>query len=175
LFYSGCRAGEALALSWSDIDFKHNTVSINKTLSMVKGGVTIEEPKTKSSIATVSLNERTMRLLKKWQVDQRKYMLINGVVNSDMVFCSREKKPVRVSSFYVYFCLQAEKAGVLFYGLHAIRHTHASVLINAGASMKEVQERLRHSSIVITMDIYSHLFEETKEKTVDKFVDYIEN
>jgi len=175
LFYSGCRAGEALALDWSDIDFKNNTVSINKTLSMVKGGVIIEEPKTQSSIATITMDKTTMRTLKKWQVNQRQYMLLIGVSNPNMVFCSREKKIVRVSSFYVRFRVQAEKAGVPFYGVHATRHTHASVLINSGASMKEVQERLRHSSIVMTMDIYSHLFEETKEKTVDKFVDYIEN
>lgn len=175
LFYSGCRAGEALALNWEDIDFNHNMVSINKTLSMAKNDVVIEEAKNQSSMATITIDRVTMNQLKRWQMDQRIYMLQTGVTNPTMVFCSREKKPVRVSSFYVRFRHQAENADVPFYGIHATRHTHASVLINAGASMKEVQERLRHSSIVTTMDTYSHLFEETKEKIVDRFVDYVEN
>ncbi|MCH0359679.1 tyrosine-type recombinase/integrase, partial [Enterococcus faecium] len=53
------------------------------------------------------------------------------------------------------------------------RHTHASMLLESGVSMKEVQERLRHSSIKLTMDTYAHLTKETKEKTVEKLAEHL--
>lgn len=57
-----------------------------------------------------------------------------------------------------------ENCGIPFLGIHVTRHTHASLLLEAGASMKEVQDRLRHASIKMTMDTYSHLSQESKEK-----------
>lgn len=75
LFYSGCRISEAVALNWSDIAFEGNTVLISKTLSQTKHGYKISEPKTDKSTASVSLDAETFATLKKWQLNQRMYML----------------------------------------------------------------------------------------------------
>lgn len=58
--------------------------------------------------------------------------------------------------------------------IHGLRHTHASLLFEAGASIKEVQERLGHSDIQMTMNIYTHVTDQVKEQTAQKFQKYIE-
>ena len=58
--------------------------------------------------------------------------------------------------------------------IHGLRHTHASLLFEAGASIKEVQERLGHSDIQMTMNIYTHVTDDLKEQTAEKFQRYIE-
>lgn len=66
-----------------------------------------------------------------------------------------------------------EKCSIPFLGIHVTRHTHASFLLDAGASMKEIQVRLRYSKISMTMDTYGHLGKETKEKTIEKLVAHL--
>ena len=173
LVYSGCRISEALALNWSDIDFKENTVKINKTISDVKNGVSITKPKTDKSIGTLPMDAQTMATLKRWQINQRVYMLELGVTNPTMLFCNIHKKIVTHNTFYVRMQRISKNADIPFLGSHVTRHTHASLLLDAGANMKEVQERLRHSSITITMDIYGHLSKETKLNTVEKLVKHL--
>lgn len=57
---------------------------------------------------------------------------------------------------------------------HGFRHTHCSLLFEAGATIKEVQERLGHENIQTTMDIYAHVTQKAKDKVADKFASYIE-
>ena len=167
LFFSGCRISEALALNWSDIDFTEKTVTINKTLSQTKYGYKISNPKTNSSYGTLSLDDKTILWLKKWQLDQRKYMLHIGITDPTMIFCGIYKEVITKHAIYSRMITICKNANIPFLGNHVTRHTHASMLLEAGASMKEVQERLRHSTIKLTMDTYAHLTKETKEKTVE--------
>ena len=167
LFFSGCRISEALALNWSDIDFTEKTVTINKTLSQTKYGYKISNPKTNSSNGTLSLDYKTILWLKKWQLDQRKYMLHIGITDPTMIFCGIYKEVITKHAIYSRMITICKNSDIPFLGNHVTRHTHANMLLEAGASMKEVQERLRHSSIKLTMDTYAHLTKETKEKTVE--------
>jgi site-specific recombinase XerD len=57
--------------------------------------------------------------------------------------------------------------------VHGFRHSHCSILFEAGASIKEVQDRLGHSDIKVTMNIYAHVTEKAKEKTAEKFAKYV--
>lgn len=173
LFYSGCRISEALALNWSDIDFENNAVLINKTLSQSKHGYKVSDPKTDKSTGKVSLDSETISLLKKWQINQRKYMLSLGITDPTMIFCGIYKQLITHHAIYVRMKTIAEKANIPFLGVHVTRHTHASLLLDAGADMKEVQDRLRHASINMTMDTYGHLSKETKEKTIEKLVAHL--
>ncbi len=59
--------------------------------------------------------------------------------------------------------------------MHGLRHTHCSLLFEAGASIKEVQERLGHTDVKTTMDIYTHVTKKTKASTLDKFEAYLNN
>lgn len=173
LFYSGCRISEALALNWSDIDFENNAVLINKTLSQSKHGYKVSDPKTDKSTGKVSLDSETISLLKKWQINQRKYMLSLGITDPTMIFCGIYKQLITHHAIYVRMKTITEKANIPFLGVHVTRHTHASLLLDAGADMKEVQDRLRHASINMTMDTYGHLSKETKEKTIEKLVAHL--
>lgn len=173
LFYSGCRISEALALDWSDINFDNNTVLINKTLSQTKHGYKISDPKTDKSAAEIALDSETMSMLKKWQVNQRKYMLNLGITDPTMIFCGIYKQIITHHAIYARMLTITDKANIPFLGIHVTRHTHASLLLDAGADMKEVQDRLRHASISMTMDTYGHLSKETKDKTVEKLVAHL--
>ena len=173
LFYSGCRISEALALNWSDIDFEGNVVLINKTLSQTKHGYKISDPKTDKSTASVSLDAETMATLKKWQLNQRMYMLSLGITDPTMIFCGIYKQMITHHAIFSRMKTITEKCGLPFLGIHVTRHTHASLLLDAGANMKEVQDRLRHSKISMTMDTYGHLSKETKEKTLEKLVAHL--
>lgn len=173
LFYSGCRIGEALSLDWSDIDFENKTVSISKTLSQTKYGYKVSSPKTETSVSKVSLDEETLSVLKRWSIQQRAVMLQLGITNPTMVFCGMYKEIITHHAIYARMINITKKAGVPFYGIHVTRHTHASMLLDAGANMKEVQDRLRHTKISMTMDTYGHLSKETKEKTVEKLIQHL--
>lgn len=173
LFYSGCRISEALALNWSDIDFEGNAVLINKTLSQTKHGYKISDPKTDKSTASVSLDAETIVTLRKWQLNQRMYMLSLGITDPTMIFCGIYKQMITHHAIFSRMKTITEKCGIPFLGIHVTRHTHASLLLDAGANMKEVQDRLRHSKISMTMDTYGHLSKETKEKTIEKLVAHL--
>lgn len=173
LFYSGCRISEALALNWSDIDFEGKNVLINKTLSQTKYGYKISDPKTDKSAAKVSLDSETIKILKKWQINQRKYMLNLGITDPTMIFCGIYKQMITHHAIFSRMKTITEKCGVPFLGIHVTRHTHASMLLDAGADMKEVQDRLRHASISMTMDTYGHLSKETKDKAIEKLVAHL--
>ena len=173
LVYSGCRISEALALDWADIDFQEGAISINKTLSDVNRGVKVTAPKTEKSIGVLPMDAKTMAVLKRWQVNQKIYMLETGVTNPTKPFCDIDKTLITHNTFYLRMKKISKNAGIPFLGNHVTRHTHASLLLDAGANMKEVQERLRHSSITVTMDIYGHLSKETKKNTVEKFVNHL--
>lgn len=174
LIYSGCRISEALALNWSDIDFNNQTVTINKTLSQTKNGYKVSTTKTAASNATLILDATTIIKLKKWQINQRKYMLTLGITEPTTIFCGIYKQTITHHAIYARLITITKEANVPFLGVHSTRHTHASLLLDSGATMKEVQERLRHTKISQTLDVYGHLAKETKEKTVEKLVKHLD-
>lgn len=173
LFFSGCRISEALALNWTDIDFENQTVSISKTLSQTKYGYKVSTPKTSNSYGVLTMDDKTMKWLKKWQINQKKFMLHLGITDPEMIFCGVYKQTVTKHAIYSRMINICKKAGIPFLGNHVTRHTHASMLLESGVPMKEVQERLRHSSIKLTMDTYAHLTKETKEKTIEKLAEHL--
>ncbi|OJG96449.1 site-specific recombinase, phage integrase family [Enterococcus termitis] len=173
LAFSGIRVGEALALSFSDFDFSSNTLEITKTMSDSKDGHVISTPKTESSRRTIMLDEATMLIIKKWQLRQKEYHFANKVKSNGMVFVGFDGSTMIRQDVYQRSKRLSEAVGLHTIGSHGYRHSHASMLFEAGASMKEAQERLGHSSIEMTMNVYTHVTNETKKKTVEKIVNYV--
>lgn len=173
LFFSGLRIAEALALEWPDIDFEAKTLNVDKTLKIVNKKLTVGKPKTAASIAILPIDEQTLQILKAWRVYQKKARLAIGLTGNPPIFCARKGNWHFNSNIYHALKKATEDAGVPFYGVHVTRHTHASFLIEAGANLKEVQTRLRHSSIKMTMDTYGHLSKEYEIGTLDKFVTFV--
>ncbi|MEB5950651.1 site-specific integrase [Enterococcus innesii] len=173
LAFSGARIGEVLALNWKDIDLKGNSVNIDKTLSKTADGFRVSTTKTANSDRKISLDDKTIAVLKRWHLKQKELLLKNGIKNKELVFTDITGKMIYRTDIYQRSKRIADKCGLHNIGNHGFRHTHASLLFEAEANFKDVQTRLGHSSIDITMDIYTHVTETTEKKTADKFANYV--
>lgn len=162
LLATGCRINEALALSWSDIDLENATTSITKTLNHLGQ---INSPKSKASYRDIDIDQGTIIMLKAYQLRQIQEAWKLGrtetVVFSDFIHDYPSNKTLgnRLKTRF-------KHAGVPNIGFHGFRHTHASLLLNSGIPYKELQYRLGHSTLSMTMDIYSHLSKENAKKAV---------
>lgn len=168
LAFSGLRGGEASALTFSDIDFEAKTVTVNKTLSQVKNGYAVSSPKTKSSNRTISLDDKTIFILRKWHLRQKEMLFANRQPSSEYVFVNIDSKLMNRQDLYQRSRRLSEAVGLHNIGTHGWRHSHASMLFESDVSMKEAQERLGHSSITQTMDTYTHLGKKSQERVIDK-------
>lgn len=177
LAYSGMRIGELLALTWDDVNFETNVISVNKTQAKNSNGeIIIHDPKTKTSKRVLDMDLETMQILKRWKVKQASYLLaigINAMSKSQLVFSNQRNKllsPHTVRGWYS----QIIKANDLPHiTLHGFRHTHATLLLSAGASVKEVQNRLGHSNVTTTLNIYTHLTRQDQKETIQKLVRFL--
>ena len=162
LLATGCRINEALALSWSDIDLDNAIVHVTKTLNRY---LEINSPKSKSSYRDIDIDQETVSMLKQYKLRQTKEAWKIGqresVVFSDFIheYTSIVKLKKRLLTHF-------KRADVPNIGFHGFRHTHASLLLNSGIPYKELQHRLGHSQISMTMDTYSHLSKENAKKAV---------
>lgn len=167
LAYTGLRRGEVLALLWSDIDFKAGTLTVSKTLSTgVDNAPVVHETKTKSGLRTIDVDRETLRILNEWLLSQ-KTLSIKG-----LIFPSGKGIEMSISKPYAYFQRVANKLGIKG-TIHSFRHTHASMLFEAGWSIKDVQERLGHKDFKTTMDIYTHVTKRRKKESMKDFEKFI--
>jgi integrase len=152
---SGCRQGELLGLVWADLDFNRGTVSVSRSLEEVGGRLAIKEPKTVKSRRTIAVSQFTLSTLQ----EHRKAMLAEGSYAPDRpVFCgSRSKSWLRKSDVYRHSFLPIVKRANLKFRFHDLRHACASFLLMGGTDVKTVQERLGHSTPIMTLNCYSHL------------------
>lgn len=177
LAFSGARIGEILALEWQDVDFNTSTLSINKTLTRGENNrLMVDLPKTHTSIRTISMDSRTMAILKEWKSLQARNYLILGFNTSSkkqFVFSNTKNQYINSGKIYKVYVRVVEKYQLKKITVHGFRHTHCSLLFEAGASIKEVQDRLGHSDVQTTMNIYAHVSKKAKENTADKFANYL--
>lgn len=175
LAYTGLRRGEALALKWSDIDFKENVVSVKRTLTKGLGNkVIVQTPKTSSSYRKVAIDRNTASVLKEWKQEQRKQQIVINI-NQDQVIFNRGKESIPLSDGCIvnWNNIISKQAKLKRITIHGFRHTNASLLFEAGVSMKDVQTRLGHKSVKTTMDIYTHVSKQHQNKAVEKLDNYM--
>ena len=171
LLATGCRINEALALSWSDIDFDNAIVHITKTLNYKQE---INSPKSHSSYRDIDIDIQTINMLRQYKLRQTQEAWKLGrsemVVFSDFIheYPNNRTLQTRLRTHF-------KHAKVNNIGFHGFRHTHASLLLNSGIPYKELQHRLGHSQLSMTMDIYSHLSKENAKKAVSYFETALEN
>lgn len=173
LAFSGCRIGEILALTWDNINFKTNEMAIKKTVARSDKYYISETPKTKKSNRIIYLDEKTIKQLKFWKLEQRKYLFQLGFTKANFLFTNDENNFTINQAVAERYNIYRERAGLPYIGLHGFRHTHASMLYEAGADHKEVQERMGHANIKTTMDTYTHITNSKKEETTQKLTNYI--
>ncbi|CZR10835.1 tyrosine-type recombinase/integrase [Trichococcus collinsii] len=177
LAFTGARKSEVLALQWGDIDFNGKTINITKTVSLDESeNAIITTPKTKKSIRKISIDDQTLIELRQWKTIQSQYYLAKGINIfglDQFLFTTKENKiylPTLVNEWLYYL---EKKYPLKHITLHGFRHTHCSLLFEMGTPLEEVQERLGHTDIKTTMNIYTHVTEKRKEKTAEKFAKFV--
>lgn len=157
LEFTGMRKGECLALTWKDIDFQNNTVDINKSRDQYGVGPT----KTPAGVRIIAIPTQLTQKLKHYKLAQQKLFLKtkNSFSNNGEIFLNQFNRPFNpyVANTYFNRILKAAKIDGKGYVVHSLRHTHATMLLDAGASPVEVAHRLGHSSPAVTLSIYSHI------------------
>ncbi|WP_086350201.1 site-specific integrase [Candidatus Enterococcus clewellii] len=172
LAFSGIRGGEALALTWNDIDFESGTLTIDKTLSQTRKGYDVLPPKTKSSNRIISIDDKTCRMLKRWQLRQKEFFFQANTTNKNIIFSDYQGNYAHRQALYQRSSRLSAFVGLPNIGTHGWRHTHASMLYEAGVPMKETQERLGHASLEMTNSIYTHLSSKQKNATAEKLAKF---
>lgn len=176
LAFSGMRKGEALALTWRDINFKTNEIRINKALSRGKDNkLYIKSTKTNEA-RTIKMDEKTMNILRMWKKKQKEdYFKLgfNTSKPSQLVFSNEKNEFIQPTKTREWILYVQEKYNLKKVTTHGLRHTHCSLLFESGATLKEVQDRLGHSDIKTTMNIYTHVTKKAQEQAIQKFSNYV--
>lgn len=179
LAYTGMRAGELLALKWSDIDFDNNTISITKTYynpNNNKKKYQILTPKTESSIGKISVDANVIQLLKDYKVNVQDKWKNELYFDNDFVFTDNNGYPLVIKKISQWIQSIMKQTNIdKNISTHSFRHTHCALLIEAGVHIKEIQERLRHKDINTTMNIYAKITNSYKKDASQKFSQLMEN
>ena len=167
LLATGCRFGEVVALEWSDIDLENGTISISKNYSRLLD--LIGTPKSKAGVRTISIDKKTVNMLRLYKNRQRQLYMESGVCVSSVVFATPTKEYQNMATRQDALDRRCAEIDIPRFTFHAFRHTHASLLLNAGISYKELQYRLGHATLAMTMDIYGHLSADKEKEAVSYF------
>lgn len=166
---TGMRRGEALGLRWSDVDLDKGMVRVVQQLLDTKGGPTFGPPKTRSGVRIVPIDEGTVQILRRHRRQQSVERLSAGQawVNSGLCFTDPAGAPLRPDYVSKLFARMIRQANVPSIRLHDLRHTSASLALAAGIAMKVVSDRLGHSSMSITADLYTHVVPAVAREAAD--------
>ena len=159
-YRTGMRMGEILALKWEDVNFTQGFLMVRRTVSYYeKSRKEICPPKTRSSIRRIDLDKTSIEILS----SAKRY--------GEFVFSKKDGTIFSRCCISQGFKRICKAANVPYKSFHALRHTHASILLASNVHPKIVQERLGHSEISTTIDTYSHLIPGMQKIAVDIFND----
>ncbi|WP_165619591.1 tyrosine-type recombinase/integrase [Streptococcus equi] len=174
LFFTGLRLGEALALTWKDIDFSSNTIHITKSVYVNKGISHISTTKTKAGTRRIVINKKLSQELQHWQEHQKH--LLEKFTSDSLTLQVFQSSPITITKNSVekqYKKILERDNTLKKIRIHDFRHSHASLLINQGEDYLVVKERLGHASITTTIDTYSHLYPSKQKDLADKLDDLL--
>ncbi|MBD7966248.1 site-specific integrase [Fictibacillus norfolkensis] len=175
LSYTGLRIGELLALKWADVDLGQGKLRVTKTLYNPTNNYEKYElltPKTSGSIRTIRIDDMLVNMLNKHRIRQNEIKLKNRKIYKDsgFIFARDDGHPQLRKVIETRLKRLLKKAGIeKNITPHSFRHTHTSLLIEAGVGVKEIQQRLGHTDINTTMNIYAHMTANMEEKASQQF------
>jgi integrase len=165
---TGLRRGELLGLRWRDLDLDRQLLTVHQSVVLLNGSPIIQTPKTAASRRTVQLSTDVVAALRKHRLAQTERRLASPQwADSDLVFCTRDGKPLNPNNVYRNYQAIIDLAGVPRINLHGARHTHTTLALASGAPLKAVSERLGHAKSSVTLDIYSHVLPDMQDRVVE--------
>jgi integrase len=157
---TGMRRGEILALRWSDVDLERGTLAVTQTLEKSRrAGLQFKPPKTKRSRRNITLPPITVDMLRSHRTAQAQLFLRlgRGWNRADLVCTKVDGGPINPNTLTSGFASLVRRTDIPAITFHGLRHTHATHLFQAGVHPKVAQERLGHSTVAVTLDLYSHV------------------
>ena len=166
---AGLRVGEALGLRWDDIDLDRRRLAIRRALQRQQAaGLVFIPPKTRTSRRSVRLSRLACWALTEHRERQRNHITGNADWQEHgLVFPNRRGDPLESSSVTSALDRALRLAELPRIRVHDLRHTVVSVLLEAGAHPKVVQDLLRHSTVLLTLDTYSHVTDTLSSQAAD--------
>ncbi len=176
---TGLRQGELLGLKWSDFDNEYKTLKVQRSIKQVniisangeKEYKTIEQtPKSKNSIRVVPIPSSLIPVLKEHKTQQKLEKVKAGpsYIENNFVFTTELGKTIDARNLLRSYKRILTRAGITYRKFHALRHTYATKLFEAGVPLKTVQMLLGHSDISVTANIYTHVMPEEKTQAVER-------
>lgn len=163
---TGLRIGELLGLTWSNVNLKEGYLEVRQTAAVTKkDGLHLAPPKTKKSIRKIVLSSEHVSILRRHKAAQSEHRLSLGSAwqKNGLLFPTPEGKLMHPSTLSHGYKRLLRRLGFRELPFHALRHTHATLLLRRGVHPKVVQERLGHTSIIVTLDTYSHVIPSLQE------------
>lgn len=162
MYYTGMRISEVCGLEWENIDFDNRIIHVKQQLQRITGkGYQMITPKSNSSIRDISINNALYNVLLK-----KKKEYDSSTATHNHVCTAKDINKIFVKD-YIGRVTKMINRDVCPFHSHAIRHLHATMLIEAGCDIKDVSARLGHSSTDITYNIYVELSKKQKDRTVE--------
>jgi len=168
---TGLRKGEILGLKWSDLDWNNGRLQIQRQVQRIKGvGLVLCEPKSASGRRVIILGEKTLDRLRKHKEEQYRERNRAGDMwkENDLIFPSPNGTILDQSKVNKVYKKCLQKAGLPNLRFHDLRHSAATLMLQQGIHPKVVQERLGHSDISLTLNIYSHVLPSMQEEAAEK-------
>jgi integrase len=170
LLVTGMRRGEAIGLRWEDVDFEGKTLSVVQQITEVHGRGVIGTPKTKRGTRVIPIDVGSVAMLQRQKETQDLERSAWGPAWNDagLVFTREDGRPLRPEYATRHFQALSRATGLPVIRLHDLRHSNASLALEAGVEMKVVSERLGHSQISVTADLYTHVNERVGRAAAEK-------
>ena len=175
LAMTGARRGEALGLRWEDLDVEAATITIRRALVPMGAEVLVSEPKTRRGRRAIALDPLTLEALKAHaarQADERS--ACEDWVESGYIFTTADGRPLDPHRISKAFERHLRAAALPRIPLHGLRHTYATLALSSGVNPRIVSGRLGHSTVALTLDIYSHVLPQADQEAADRIAALIE-
>ena len=174
LALTGLRRGEALALTWDDVDLEGGSLSVRRALIPNGREVIVSEPKTAQGRRVVAVDAQTIEILKGQAARQLvEQATATGWTDTGLIFTREDGEALHPEVVSRFFRQALKKAALPAIRLHDLRHTHATLALRAGIHPKVVSERLGHATIAINLDTYSHAIPALQEEAAARIAELV--
>lgn len=168
---TGMRMGELIGLQWKDVNWENQTLSIRRQIQRLPGQGLVEvEPKSKTSKRMIKVGKNTIQKLyaQEATVMQLKEFAGENWSEHDLVFPNTVGSPLEQGNIRRTYQKLIKEANLPYIKFHELRHTSATLMLQAGTNLKIVQNRLGHSQISLTLDTYSHVLPNMQDEVAEK-------